>query len=234
MFDARTCFCLFGLRPNIHSRPLCGRSLSLHRSTNVSMMECSWRNRRGLKHPQVMGNAEKEDGAGGPIILFFIVGLVASLLIGWVAFPSLLYSQKKQPIDFDHALHVELVGPRVPELPLLPGGRHLLRRAPGWPSASECHMEANSDHPEEVRFVEEYVKPGTRGALAGLLAPAGLRLLLPRRPREEGRHGLRDLPRPDRRVHELSRSTSRTGSRATAGTSGGRTSPGSSATPGTA
>ncbi|MCP3953115.1 MAG: cytochrome c3 family protein, partial [Desulfobacterales bacterium] len=46
------------------------------------------------------------DGAGGPIILFFIAGLVVSLIIGWVIFPKVLYSQKRQPIDFNHALHV--------------------------------------------------------------------------------------------------------------------------------
>ncbi|MBU4186408.1 MAG: cytochrome C, partial [Proteobacteria bacterium] len=49
------------------------------------------------------------DGATGPIILFFILGLAASLVLGWVIFPKLLYSQKKQPIDFNHVLHVEAV-----------------------------------------------------------------------------------------------------------------------------
>jgi hypothetical protein len=38
-------------------------------------------------------NSSKEgDGAGGAITLFFIFGLVASLVIGWVVFPKLLYS----------------------------------------------------------------------------------------------------------------------------------------------
>ena len=46
---------------------------------------------------------------GGPIILFFLVGFALSLVVGWVIFPKLLYSQKKQPIDFNHALHLDLV-----------------------------------------------------------------------------------------------------------------------------
>ena len=50
-----------------------------------------------------------EGGAGGPIILFFILGLIASLIVGWVIFPKLLYSQKKQPVDFNHVLHNEEV-----------------------------------------------------------------------------------------------------------------------------
>ena len=40
---------------------------------------------------------EKQDyGPGGPIILFFILGLFASLILGWIIFPTVLYSQKKQ------------------------------------------------------------------------------------------------------------------------------------------
>jgi len=41
----------------------------------------------------------------GPIILFFIIGFAASLVLGWGIFPKLLYSQKHQPIQFNHALH---------------------------------------------------------------------------------------------------------------------------------
>jgi hypothetical protein len=44
-------------------------------------------------------------GSGGYIILFFILGFVASLIVGWVIFPKLLYSQRKQPVEFNHALH---------------------------------------------------------------------------------------------------------------------------------
>jgi hypothetical protein len=45
----------------------------------------------------------------GTVILFFILGLAASLVVGWVVFPKLLYSQKHQPVSFDHALHMEQV-----------------------------------------------------------------------------------------------------------------------------
>ncbi|MCU0564862.1 MAG: cytochrome c family protein [Desulfobacterales bacterium] len=113
----------------------------------------------GIETSTGHGEAQKEDGAGGPIILFFIAGLVASLLIGWVAFPALLYSHKKQPIDFDHALHVGLVDHGCQSC-------HFFREdgtysgMPRLAQCVECHMEANSDHPEEVKFVEQYVKPG--------------------------------------------------------------------------
>ncbi|MGA6926718.1 MAG: cytochrome C, partial [Desulfosarcina sp.] len=48
----------------------------------------------------------KGDGAGGFIILFFIIGFAASMVLGWVVFPKALYSQKQQPFNFNHALHV--------------------------------------------------------------------------------------------------------------------------------
>lgn len=47
-----------------------------------------------------------DGGAGGFIILFFIIGFAASMVLGWVIFPKLLYSQKEQPFSFNHALHV--------------------------------------------------------------------------------------------------------------------------------
>jgi len=104
-----------------------------------------------------IGHGEKEDGAGGPIILFFILGLIASLLIGWVAFPPLLYSQKKQPVDFNHALHNGLVDNGCESC-------HFFREdgtysgVPKLAQCIECHEEANSEDPEEIKFVEEYVK----------------------------------------------------------------------------
>jgi menaquinone reductase, multiheme cytochrome c subunit len=100
---------------------------------------------------------KKEDGAGGPIILFFILGLIASLLVGWVAFPPLLYSQKKQPVDFNHSLHNGLVDNGCESC-------HFFREDgtySGVPKLAQCvgcHEEANGEDPEEIKFVEEYVK----------------------------------------------------------------------------
>jgi hypothetical protein len=52
-------------------------------------------------------NTKKQDNrSAGPVILFFIIGLFASLSLGWIIFPKLLYSKKKQPIDFNHLLHM--------------------------------------------------------------------------------------------------------------------------------
>jgi hypothetical protein len=95
-------------------------------------------------------------GAGGPIILFFILGLAASLIVGWVVFPQVLYSQKKQPIEFNHALHNELVEDGCESC-------HFFREdgsyhgVPKLDQCIECHEEVNGEDPEEARFVNEFV-----------------------------------------------------------------------------
>jgi hypothetical protein len=96
------------------------------------------------------------DGSGGFIILFFIIGLAASLILGWVIFPQFLYSQKNQPIDFNHALHMEEVDDGCASC-------HYFREdgsfsgAPKLAECIGCHEEPLGEDPEEIKFYEEYV-----------------------------------------------------------------------------
>ena len=107
-------------------------------------------------HEASPSTAADDNGAGGPIILFFIIGLAASLIVGWVVFPKLLYSQKRQPVDFNHALHNELVEDGCESC-------HFFREdgsyhgVPKLEQCIECHEEVNGEDPEEARFVNEYV-----------------------------------------------------------------------------
>jgi len=97
-----------------------------------------------------------EDGATGPIILFFMVGLIASLIVGWVIFPQLLYSQKRQPVAFNHALHNEEVDDGCESC-------HFFREdgtysgVPKLAQCIDCHEEVNGEDPEEAKFVNEFV-----------------------------------------------------------------------------
>ena len=107
--------------------------------------------------PEITPSTEADaSGAGGPIILFFILGLAASLIVGWVVFPKLLYSQKNQPIEFNHVLHNELVEDGCESC-------HFFREdgtyhgVPKLEQCIECHEEVNGEDPEEARFVNEYV-----------------------------------------------------------------------------
>jgi hypothetical protein len=101
----------------------------------------------------------EDDGAGGSIILFFIIGLAASLVVGWVLFPKLLYSQKNQPIEFSHKMHNELVDNGCESC-------HYFREdgsfsgAPKLAQCIECHGDVNSGTENEIRFVEDYVQKG--------------------------------------------------------------------------
>ncbi|MGB9499851.1 MAG: menaquinone reductase multiheme cytochrome c subunit QrcA [Dissulfuribacterales bacterium] len=102
---------------------------------------------------------KKDDGASGFIILFFIVGFLASLVIGWVVFPKLLYSQKKQPFDFSHAVHMEEVDDGCESC-------HFFRDdgsfagVPKLEQCVDCHEEAQGESEDEAVFLNKYVAKG--------------------------------------------------------------------------
>ena len=106
-----------------------------------------------------MQTDEQDAGAGGPIILFFIFGLVVSLVIGWVVFPKLLYSSKKQPFNFNHALHTGEVDEGCESC-------HYFREdgsyagVPTLAQCIDCHEELLGESEDERIFVEDYVAKG--------------------------------------------------------------------------
>lgn len=101
----------------------------------------------------------KDEKAGGFIIVAFIVGLIVSLIIGWILFPKLLYSKKKQPIDFNHQVHTDSVEDGCESC-------HYFRDdgsfsgIPKLELCIECHEEVQGEDPEEQIFVEKYVSKG--------------------------------------------------------------------------
>lgn len=106
--------------------------------------------------PDADANGDDRDGAGGFIILFFIVGLASSMLLGWVVFPKMLYSQKNQPFNFNHALHMEEVSEGCESC-------HYFREdgsfagVPKLEQCIECHEETLGESEDEATFVEQYV-----------------------------------------------------------------------------
>ena len=101
---------------------------------------------------------QETEGPAAPIILFFIIGVAASLVLGWGIFPKLLYSQKHQPINFNHVLHVEEVDDGCESC-------HYFREdgtfsgIPDLESCMECHEDVLGASEEEEKFVAEYVVP---------------------------------------------------------------------------
>ena len=101
----------------------------------------------------------KDTGAGGLIILFFIIGFAGSMVLGWVIFPKLLYSQKEQPFNFSHALHVEEVDDGCQSC-------HFFREdgsfngIPRIEQCVDCHEEPMGESEDEAVFVEQYISQG--------------------------------------------------------------------------
>lgn len=102
------------------------------------------------------GKESKKESGGFPI-LFFIIGFAITLVIGWVIFPHLLYSRNKQPIDYNHKLHLEFVDNECESC-------HFFREdgtfsgIPKLEQCVECHYEVQGGEPEEMKFIEEYVQ----------------------------------------------------------------------------
>lgn len=108
------------------------------------------------RDPQHTASKNDEDKDKGFVFLFFLVGLIASLIVGWVVFPTLLYSKKEQPIDFNHVVHMKLVDNGCESC-------HFFREdgtyagVPKLEQCVGCHKEVQGSTAHEKTFVEEYV-----------------------------------------------------------------------------
>lgn len=101
-------------------------------------------------------SSENASGGGASILLFFILGVALSLVLGWAVFPNLLYSKKNQPVDFNHKLHLEEVSDSCRTC-------HFLREdgtfsgVPRLEQCLECHEEILGESENEAVFFEQYV-----------------------------------------------------------------------------
>ena len=100
------------------------------------------------------------DPRSGPyILLYFILGLALSMVVGWAVFPKLLYSQKSQPFNFNHKLHLEQVSDGCQSC-------HFFREdgtfsgAPRLAQCIDCHEGQIGESEDEKIFVEQYVSTG--------------------------------------------------------------------------
>ena len=101
--------------------------------------------------------------------IFFLAGLIPSLIVGWIIYPMVLYSKQPQPMNFNHALHLnpEIVdgieGDTETERCL---SCHAFREdgtfagIPKLDKCLECHDDPESplgETPEEQEFLTKYV-----------------------------------------------------------------------------
>jgi hypothetical protein len=95
--------------------------------------------------------------------IFFVVGLIVALIVGWIVFPLILYSEKSQPLSFSHASH----GPES-DAGLDCEECHFFYEdgtfsgIPGIKKCMECHEDPESplsEDPEEGKLFTDYVGP---------------------------------------------------------------------------
>ncbi|MFP4039187.1 MAG: menaquinone reductase multiheme cytochrome c subunit QrcA [Desulfosudaceae bacterium] len=102
---------------------------------------------------------EEDSSSKASLVVFlsFLVGVGLALLVGWVVFPALLYSEKEQPVQFDHELHMYEVSDGCESC-------HYFREdgtfsgAPTLNECIDCHEYPMGGSEEELVFVEEYVE----------------------------------------------------------------------------
>ncbi len=99
---------------------------------------------------------EKKSASGQTILggLFFFAGLIVALIVGWVVFPKVLYSEKTQPINFSHAAHQDSACEDCHYY--LPDGSY--SGAPGIENCRQCHEEPMTDSEQERILVEDYIQ----------------------------------------------------------------------------
>ncbi|MBU0514855.1 MAG: cytochrome c family protein [Proteobacteria bacterium] len=85
----------------------------------------------------------------------FGVGLVASLIVGWLAFPLVLYGSKMQPLNFNHKVHMANAENGCADC-------HKFRQdgtftgVPRLGSCIKCHEEAQGSTESEKLFVKTW------------------------------------------------------------------------------
>ena len=102
-------------------------------------------------------------------LIYFLVGLLPALFIGWILFPMALYSKQEQPINFSHELHLDplvvdtIVGDTEQERCLY---CHAFRAdgtftgIPKIESCMECHDDPEyplGESIDEEKLLKEYV-----------------------------------------------------------------------------
>jgi len=93
------------------------------------------------------------------LVFIFAIGFGVSILLGWMAFPELLYSKHPQPIDFNHKLHVKISDAGCESC-------HAFRAdgsfsgIPDIANCSGCHTKVENGGADEERLIHEYVEPG--------------------------------------------------------------------------
>jgi hypothetical protein len=96
--------------------------------------------------------------------MFFAAGLIVALLVGWIIFPLLLYSEQSQPLNYSHAKHgpESSAGMDCEECHFFYEDG-TFSGIPKLAKCMECHEDPESPYtesPDEKKLLTDFVEPG--------------------------------------------------------------------------
>jgi menaquinone reductase, multiheme cytochrome c subunit len=92
--------------------------------------------------------------------ILFLAGILASLAIGWFAFPAVLYRTEPQPMQFNHAIHTGEQNGMTCDMCHEFADDGSYKGIPAIAKCAECHSTPVGSTEAEKTLVETYVTPG--------------------------------------------------------------------------
>ncbi len=90
-------------------------------------------------------------------VIFFVVGMLVAIALGWFVNPNIFYTSESQPVEFSHAVHTDSVGQSCQDCHgFTEDGA--FAGIPKLEQCAGCHSEVTGTTDAERLFVEEYVK----------------------------------------------------------------------------
>ena len=88
--------------------------------------------------------------------ILFAAGVLAALCAGWRGFPTVLYQNVAEPVDFSHKIHADKAGAKCDDCHALRGDG-TFAGAPTLDKCASCHAQAMGSSQQEKRFIDQYV-----------------------------------------------------------------------------
>jgi len=92
-------------------------------------------------------------------VILFLAGVLVSLLVGWYAFPAVLYRTEAQPLPFNHAIHTTDQNSMSCDMCHEFAGDGTFKGIPTIAKCTECHSSPLGSSATEKLLVDEYITP---------------------------------------------------------------------------